>query len=111
MQTAAQSDTSAIPGRGSFLEWLVQTHSLTPVLAERVARVQTETSDRLAAILLKLGLLSEARLADELARYCELPRLDPATMPAEGVDLPDLNTSFLVAREVLPLRTSVTAVE
>jgi hypothetical protein len=53
--------------RSSFLDWLVDTQSLTPILGERVARVQTETSDRLAAILLKLGLMSEHRLADELA--------------------------------------------
>ena len=111
MQTAVQSATPAMPGQGSFLEWLVDTHSLTPVLAERVARVQAETSDRLAAILLKLGLLSESRLAEELARYCELPRLDPAAMPVVGVDLPEVNTSFLVAREVLPLRVGETAVE
>jgi general secretion pathway protein E len=91
-------------GRRSFLDWLVDTQSLTPILAERVARVQTETSDRLAAILLKLGLMSEHRLADELARFSELPRLDPAALPAEAVALTDVNASFLRAREVVPFR-------
>ena len=97
--------------RATFLDWLVETQSLTPILAERVARVQSETSDRLAAILLKLGLLSESRLADQMARYCELPRLDPAAVPAEAVATPKVNTSFLRTREVVPLRVSETLVE
>ena len=56
---AAEATTPVPPPRASFLDWLVETQSLTPILAERVARVQADTSDRLAAILLKLGLLSE----------------------------------------------------
>jgi hypothetical protein len=88
-----------------LLEWLVQTQSLTPVLADRVARVQAETSDRLAAILLKLGLFSERRLADELSRYCELPHLDPASLPQQPVASSALNPTFLRAREIILLRT------
>jgi len=60
--------------RPELLAWLVERGALTPVLAERVARVQSDTSDRLSAILLKLGLLSEARLAEALAEFCGLPR-------------------------------------
>ncbi|MEP7247648.1 MAG: hypothetical protein ABI885_28730 [Gammaproteobacteria bacterium] len=58
-----QSTKTGAGSSASFLEWLVATHTLTPIVAERVARVQTETSDRLSAILLKLGLLSEPALA------------------------------------------------
>ena len=108
---AAEATTPVPPPRASFLDWLVETQSLTPILAERVARVQAETSDRLAAILLKLGLLSEARLADQMARYCELPRLDPATVPAEPAVVPEINASFLRTREIVPLGVQETQVE
>jgi len=100
-----------MPSQASFLDWLVETQSLTPILAERVARVQSETSDRLAAILLKLGLLSEARLADEMAGYCQLPRLDLTRVPAEPVVIAEINTSFLRTRQVVPLRATETMVE
>ena len=101
----------SLPIQASFLDWLVETQSLTPILAERVARVQSETSDRLAAILLKLGLLSEPRLADEMSRYCKLPRLAPATVPADPVETPEVNPGFLRAREIVPLRVTETLLE
>jgi len=96
--------------RPSFLDWLVEHEALTPVLAERVARVQSETSDRLAAILLKLGLLSEGRLAEALTEYCALPRLSEAAIPGEIV-APDLNGAFIRAREIVPLRLTGSSLE
>jgi len=48
---------------------LVEAGQLDLLTAERVARVQGESSDRLGAVLLKLGLLSEASLADAMGRY------------------------------------------
>ena len=96
--------------RPAFLTWLVDQGAVTAVVAERVARVQSETSDRLAAILLKLGLLSEARLAETLADYCGLPRLIEAVMPSELV-APDLNDAFIRAREIVPLRLTQDTLE
>src|SRR5947207_10985745 len=95
---------------GAFLEWLVQQETLSPVLAERVGGVRAETSDRLAAILLKLGLLSETGLAEAFANYCRLPRLTPAELPAVAVDA-DLNEVFFRAREVVPLRMTSASLE
>ena len=100
----SRGDGESVP---SFLAWLVQQETLTPVLAERVARVQAETSDRLASILLKLGLLSESRLAQALADYCKLPRMNAAGLPSEIVS-PDLNDVFIRAREIVPLRLTGT---
>ena len=106
MSTPRPADES----RPAFLAWLVERGALTPVLAERVARVQSETSDRLAAILLKLGLLSEARLAEVLAEYSGLPRLQEAGIPSEIV-APDLNGIFIRAREIVPLRLTEQSLE
>ena len=107
-QPPAGAETGAPPG--SFLDWLVSTQTLTPILGERVARVQAETSDRLSGILLKLGLLSETALADSLARYCGLQRIGTGDIPSEPLTL-DLNTEFLRAREIVPLRASDDSVE
>jgi general secretion pathway protein E len=96
--------------RQPFLDWLVQHEVLTPILAERVARLQSETADRLAAILLKLGLLSEARLAEALAEYCRLPRVADGGFPGEIV-APDLNQVFIRAREIVPLRLTESSLE
>ena len=90
---------------------LVQRQTLTPLLADRVARVQLETDDRLAAILLKLGLLSERLLAEELAAYCELPRLDTSSLPSQAPAIADLNAEFLRNHEVVPLRVTDQSVE
>ena len=82
-QPPAAEATGTAPA--SFLDWLVGNQSLTPVLAERVARVQADTCDRLSAILLKLGLLSEPALAEGLARYGGLQRFVPGTLPVQAI--------------------------
>ena len=90
-----------------FLDWLVTQKRLTSVVAERVARVQSETSDRLTGVILKLGLLSEAGLAADLAAYTGFPQLDLSSLPSESVLPSNVNAEFLRSRELFPL--SVTA--
>jgi general secretion pathway protein E len=95
----------------SFLAWLVEDRALSQTLAERVERVHTETSDRLSATLLKLGLLSETELAARMAQYCKLQRLVPDDVPAAPLPIPDLNDEFLWAREVIPLSYGADTIE
>jgi general secretion pathway protein E len=95
----------------AFLAWLVEAGRITGVLAERVTRVQAETSDRLASIFLKLGLLSESALADDLAEYAHLGRLSPGSMPAKPVAEGILNPEFLRLREVLPIALTSDSIE
>jgi general secretion pathway protein E len=92
----AQADEAA-----SFLAWLVAANSLTSVLAERVARVHAETSDRLGGVLLKLGMLSERVLADRLAGFYGLQRFEPAGIPAAPVPLDALSPEFLRANYII----------
>jgi hypothetical protein len=108
---AVSIDKGASCGGGSFLGWLVERGSLTAEMAQSVARVQTETSGRLVAIVLAFRLLSESRMADALADYCRLPRLVPDTLPSEAPSLPGINRSFLLAYEILPVRASEGTVE
>lgn len=104
--------SQAVTDRDSlFLQWLIDAGKLSAVVAERIARVQAETSDRLTAILLKLGLLSEPDLAAALCRYCDLPALQITALPVVPVEIPSLNSGFLWAREVLPLRMEADTLE
>ncbi|MGA7538938.1 MAG: ATPase, T2SS/T4P/T4SS family [Steroidobacteraceae bacterium] len=96
---------------GAFLDWLVTEGRLTRVLADRVVRVRAETADRLAGVLLKLGLLSEGDLAEALSRYTGLARLDPGSVPAERLSIPNYNAEFARAREVAPVSISAQALE
>jgi general secretion pathway protein E len=90
----------------SFLDWLVEHSRLEPRIAERVGRVQLETNDRLSNVLLKLGLLSEPDLATLLREYFSLECFLPEMLPTSRVDIADLNSEFLRAHEVFPLRLS-----
>lgn len=90
----------------AFLKWLVEQQRLTAVLAERVARVQLETSDRLVGVILKLGLLSETGLAADLSEYTGLPQINDSSLPEESVLPSDVNVEFLRSREILPLSFS-----
>ncbi|MEP7242829.1 MAG: hypothetical protein ABI885_03995, partial [Gammaproteobacteria bacterium] len=110
MTTQEESAVGKV-GATSFMNWLVDTRGLTPILSERVVRVHSESTDRLAGILLKLGLLSEPALAESLAGFCSLDRLVPASIPLAPVALGAINGEFLRAREIVPLRLSDDAVE
>jgi len=98
-------------GSSAFLDKLVESGHLTPVLAERVARVQRETHDRLAAVLLKLGLLSEETLAAELSRHTHHPRFARPCLPASAPDIDGFNREFVRSREIVPLSISVDSLE
>jgi general secretion pathway protein E len=98
-------------GSSAFLDKLVERGHLTPVLAERVARVQRETADRLAAVLLKLGLLSEETLAAELALHTHYPRLERAALPATAPGIEGFNREFVRSREMVPLEVCADALE
>lgn len=94
-----------------FLDWLVAQGRLTAVLAERVARVQSETSDRLSGVILKLGLLSEIRLAADLAAYTGFAQLDSSLVPLDRAFPSNVNAEFLRSRELLPLSITPDAAE
>jgi len=70
---------------------------------ERGQRVATETGQRLDAVLIQLGLVTERGLAETYAALLGLPLAVPARYPSEPV-LPDrLAARFLRAARALPL--------
>jgi general secretion pathway protein E len=64
---------TAIASADRFLGRLVERQRLTDRSAERVRRVRQETADGLAAVLLKLGALSETDLAAEMTAFSGFP--------------------------------------
>jgi len=99
------------PHASGFLPWLVDRGRLSAVLAERVSRVQLETSDRLCAVLLKLGLLSEGALASELADYTHLPLLQGEDLPGAPLEIEDFNPEFCRTSEIVPVKLDEGALE
>lgn len=65
-------------------------------------RVTVETRDDVAHTLLKLGLLSEQVLAEQLSQFLDLPRWIEVEIAAP-VEVVGLNTQFLKAHELVPL--------
>lgn len=84
-----------------FLSHLCDRQCLSAVAAERVRRVQLETMDRLAPVLLKLGSLSEAGLAAEMARFAGVRQFE-GVLDISRLETP-LNSAFLRAHETVPL--------
>lgn len=69
---------------------------------ERARRAAERTGDRLDLVLLKLGLVPEARLCTELATILALPVAE--VFPDQPI-LPDLiDTQFVRSRKILPLQ-------
>ena len=69
----------------------------------RARMVQTETGERFDSVLTRLGLLSEARLADALAEATRLPIAAPADYPAAPVAAGRLSSRFLRDSKAVPL--------
>ncbi len=90
----------------AFLESLVTDSVLAQVVADRVQRIHADTGDRLADVLLKLGLLSEEDLAGRMAHFSGSRRLHAADVPASKVELRDINPLLMRAYGVIPVRLS-----
>jgi general secretion pathway protein E len=85
---------------------LLEKAAVTPVIADRVMRIRAETGDRLASVLLKLGLVSEDEVADHMAKLGGLARFQLSDLPPLPSELQDINPSLLKGYGVVPLRVS-----
>jgi general secretion pathway protein E len=89
-----------------FLSHLIEQSRIPAIAADRVRRVQLETMDRLASVILKLGMMSEEVLAAELASFAQLQQVAKdqllEVMLPEGSEV---NASFLLAHELVPVES------
>lgn len=73
---------------------------------ERALEVQRSMGGRLGRLLISLGLVAEADVYSTLARQAGLPLVRESDFPKEKPDTSRLNTSFLLANNLLPLAST-----
>jgi general secretion pathway protein E len=86
------------------VEAMLRARELLPREAlARATLIQRESGERLEAVVTRLGLLSEQRLAEEMALVTALPLADPAAL-AEPVLLPQpISPAFLLDLRAVPI--------
>jgi general secretion pathway protein E len=93
----------------SFAQFLTARGVLSGTLMQQASQVSHDTRDPLVRSLAKLGFVQETTLADALAEFAELPRLqEPVALPAS---LEKLSVEFLRYYAVVPLRFGPREVE
>ncbi|WCM28028.1 Flp pilus assembly complex ATPase component TadA [Sphingomonas sp. QA11] len=94
-------DEASIP---AGFEGMFRARALLPEEGlQRALLIERETGERLDAVVTRLGLLSEDRLAAEMATHTGLPVIGSNGMPAQPVDGPDVSIAFLRDMRALPI--------
>jgi general secretion pathway protein E len=70
---------------------------------QRALLIHRETGERLDAVVTRLGLVSEDRLASEAATYAGLTVIGAADFPPAAVEGPELSIDFLRDSRALPV--------
>jgi general secretion pathway protein E len=86
-----------------FLDFLESKGLLDSVVASRIAAaklISTHTDD---ILILELGLLPEAKLADAEAEFLELGRAHPESFPDSPIELEGIHHRFLREKYLLPM--------
>ncbi|KRD42630.1 secretion system protein E [Acidovorax sp. Root275] len=84
-------------------EMLLADQKLSRNDLERALEVQRSMGGRLGRLLISLGLVSEIDVYSALSRQAGLPLVRQDAFPKEKPDTSRLNTSFLLANNLLPL--------
>jgi general secretion pathway protein E len=90
---------------------LVNEMQISPALLQEAASIAQASGDPVLRTLTKLGLLSEPRLADALARSAGLPRVASEGVTCDAELLSLFNISFLKRGCAVPLRRTTDAIE
>ncbi|RIA46323.1 type II secretion system protein E (GspE) [Hephaestia caeni] len=84
--------------------------SLSEDSLQRALLICGETGERLDSVVTRLGMLSEDRVASEMAAHTGLPVVDGSALPAQAVEGPDLSVDFLRGIRALPIAADEAAV-
>jgi general secretion pathway protein E len=87
----------------AVVAWLVDRGQVDAAAVERARRVRSEHAGHLHVLLTKLGLVSEADLAQALATVLGLPLAGPDDYPDEPLAEHPLSEKFLKNARLLPL--------
>ncbi|HYG90387.1 MAG TPA: type II secretion system ATPase GspE [Azospirillum sp.] len=86
-----------------FARQLVDAGHLSPAAMARAMRLHAENGDPIGFILISLGLVPEATIAEALAAHMGLPLAGPVDYPQEPLFEDDLSVRFLQQARVMPL--------
>ena len=94
-------DTNA--ARRSLGEHLLVKGKLNATGLERARRLTVETGERLEVVLIRLGLVTERDLAEELAAFLELPLISDAEFPLAPLLDDRVSRKFLKEARLIPI--------
>src|ERR1700688_2498055 len=103
---------SAAPeARQSLADLVLERGLVASETLNRARTVQTETGERLDAVLTRLGLISEASLAQTIANATGLKLVSAEDFPREPVEQEAVSPRFLRDVRAVPLRADENGVE
>ncbi|WP_363352175.1 GspE/PulE family protein [Methylocystis echinoides] len=94
------SDADFAAGFGAFL---VEEKAIDELALQRSLRAAAQSGERFDHVLTKLGLVPEADLCAHLAKFLEIPRIEPAEIPLQPPLCGDVPEKFIHANGLLPL--------
>jgi len=84
--------------------WLIANGLLPQEKHARALAMAQHSPERMDQLLLKLGLVNEQHLAQALSVACDLPLISSPNFPAEAPFTSLLQTDYLRAQRIAPLR-------
>jgi general secretion pathway protein E len=89
--------------RPPFLDWIVTTGRAPAAVISGAQALAIESVESPARIILKLGLMPQATLADSLREYADLPGADLQSIPEAPPSIDSVNVAWLRDREIVPI--------
>ncbi len=83
--------------------WIETISGLSEIDIGRARRLASETGERLARALKRLGAASDVAIADALAKAAGLERIAPGDFPAQPVEAGGISPQFLQDAAAIPL--------
>jgi general secretion pathway protein E len=101
--TLEASPAAIAPTAAALGALLVDRGALTAAALDRALRLQSESGERLSAVLTKLGLISERALAEAFAAVLNVPIVSAADFPDAPVIEDRISRKFLKQARAIPL--------
>lgn len=99
----AAEDGREAANSGGFEQMLRVRALLSDDGLQRALLIHAETGERLDAVVTRLGLLSEDRVAAEMGAYTGLTVVDGSAFPSQAIEGPDLPLDFLRENRAVPI--------
>lgn len=87
----------------TLMGMLIDACGLTPSQISQILREKERTTDSVATVVTRMGLLSSQRLASLMAQYFELPLVEPTFDPSVALELLWEPIDFVLERNLIPI--------